>query len=157
MPYNPQAIGEEQRSHAYRFMGCCGAVVLVGLISHLTSEMPVLPAAGAGLGAAGLCMSAFSGQYDEYFRNLCAVGHRWLAASLALALFGWCLIGVSALSCGAGTALGSEGAVTRCSWGFAGAGSIDAFAIVMAATLMFYAGFAFAWAKTSWQAAADKA
>lgn len=122
----------------------------MGLISHFTSEMPVLPVAGAGLGAAGLFMSAFSGQYDEYFRNLCAAGHRWLAAGLALALFGWCLMGVGDLSCSAGVAVGSEGAVTRCSYRIADFGGIDGFVIVMAAALTFYAGFAFAWAKATW-------
>jgi hypothetical protein len=157
MPYDPQAIGQEQRTLAYRVMGGCGAGVVIGLISHLAATAPVLAAGGAGLGAAGLCMSAYTSQYDEYFRTLCAAGHRWLAAGLALALFGWCLSGVVSLSCGAGSALGSDGAVTRCSWGLAGAGSVDAFVIAMAAALMFYAGFVFAWAKASWQPATGEA
>ncbi|MFL0670717.1 MAG: hypothetical protein ACJLS3_04605 [Erythrobacter sp.] len=147
MPYNPQAIGEEERSYAYRFVPACGAAVVLGLITHLTSDQWVLPTAGAGLGAAGLCMSAFPGQYDEYFRTLCAVGHRWLAASLALALFGWCLMGVVGLSYGAGVAVGSEGAVTRFSSGLA---SVDAYTLIMIAALIFHAGFTFAWVKATW-------
>ncbi|ODT01294.1 MAG: hypothetical protein ABS49_02210 [Erythrobacter sp. SCN 62-14] len=124
----------------------------MGLITHFTSDLPILPVAGAGFGAAGLCMSAFSGQYDEYFRTLCAAGHRWLAAGLALALFGWCMIGAGNLSYGAGRALGSDAAATHYLSDFADLGRIDTFVIVMAAALTFYAGFAFAWLKATWRA-----
>ena len=149
MPYKPLAIGEQERSLAYRLVPACGVAVVIGLISHLTNDQWVLPTAGAGLGAAGLCMSAFPGQHDEYFRMLCAVGHRWLAASLALALFGWCLMGVAGLSCNAGVAVGSDGAVTRCSSGLTSLAGVDAYMLVMIAALIFHAGFMFALVKAA--------
>lgn len=92
MPYRPYAMTETDRSYAYKYVWFSAAcsVVLLPLYLFGAQGLPYGWVFGGTVG--GLLASAVTGRTDDYYRSLCAVGHRWVACALSLyILAGWFL------------------------------------------------------------------
>ncbi|PKP98683.1 MAG: hypothetical protein CVT76_01905 [Alphaproteobacteria bacterium HGW-Alphaproteobacteria-15] len=90
-----------------------------------------------------LLASTITGRTDDYFRSLCATGHRWVVFALSIYMLAAWLAQIADLSHAAGSAL-STGS-------FNGSTSVpialifDAYLFAIILSLIFYAGYGFAW------------
>lgn len=90
MPYRPLTPSEPDRSYAYRHVWVSAAGSLILLAVYLLEIAKPFNAFIVGTVAGGLIGSAVIGRSDDYFRSLCAVGHRWVFMALGIYLFaGW--------------------------------------------------------------------
>lgn len=143
MPFDPQAPTEADRSRAFTatWFGLAGSVVITVGAALGWDNIIFSLALGAAIG--GLIIAAFRGHSDDYFRSLASVGTRWMAAALAIYLFGAFLIQLADVAYGVGfsASSGQEPNPRYATWAYFFDGPIVA-AILC---LSYHIGFAFAW------------
>lgn len=129
MPYQPYAPSRESRSWAFHYMWYGAASAVLVLIFRSFAPPPGLSAL-IGFAVGGVLGSAFPWRSDDYFRALCASGHRAMAAFLAVYVF---LAFVASLN------------IVRARLPMQGTLAFDAYFIALMAMAAFYAGYAYAW------------
>jgi hypothetical protein len=86
MPYRPYVQTESQRSYAFRYMwfgAACSVALLPIYLFGVRGPYGLILGGAVG----GLVASAITGRTDDYFRSLCAVGHRWVVVALGIYMF----------------------------------------------------------------------
>lgn len=141
MPYTPYTATEVSRSYAYRSAWGSAACSVVILPLYLIGFDGIIYGWIFGGAVGGVLASVITGRADDYFRSLCAVGHRWVMFALAIyMLAGWLVWTIDiALPAGRGVLAGSSAEVS--SVFFDG----HLFALVLA--IVYHAGYGFQWAR----------
>ena len=143
MPFDPLAPTETERSNAYKGIWIGALCAIVTLPLFLMGFDGVAAAIPFGGNVGVLLASTITGRTDDYFRSLCATGHRWVVFALSIYMLAAWLAQIADLSHAAGSAL-STGS-------FNGSTSVpialifDAYLFAIILSLIFYAGYGFAW------------
>lgn len=141
MPYTPYTATEVSRSYAYRSAWVSAACSVVILPLYLTGFDGIFYGWIFGGAVGGVLASVFTGRADDYFRSLCAVGHRWVMFALvAYMLAGW-LVWTIDIAHPAGRGLLAKSSTDAPSVFFDG----HLFAIGLA--IIYHAGYGFQWAR----------
>ncbi len=154
MPYKPGAIDESDRSYLYRHFWAGAACCALMCANFLVGYDGMFPGVIAGCAVGGVLVSSINGRADDYFRSLCAVGHRWAMAVLAAYLF-------AAFIAQNGDLAASPGQIA-----IAGAASadmtatkailFDGYLLALCLSTAFYAGYIFQWARDNIGASDDE-
>lgn len=86
MPYRPYTSSESQRSYAYKYVwfgAACSVALLPLYLFGVRGPYGFIFGGAVG----GLLASTLTGRADDYFRSLCANGHRWVVFALSLYMF----------------------------------------------------------------------
>lgn len=145
MPYDPNALTEEQRSYFAKltWVSAIAAFVQFGLYASgiVDEPLPIL----LGLAIGGPIGGIFGRAIDEYVRALCDVGARWSAAFIAAYLFAIFLMRTADVTWSTGYILGSDGEAARVVTGGLPALLNDAFFVGLTAVVFYHAGYGYAW------------
>lgn len=142
MAYESNAITEQDRASAYWVVWAGFAATPFAIAARVLQIDHFLTAPIFGLAIGGLLVSVLGRGQDDYFKSLCAMGHRFMAAFLALYLFVMFVIELSDVAYSLGSSLTSDGEAERTiNGGFAYL--IDGPLIAMASMLFYYCGFAY--------------
>jgi len=144
MPYDPKALTQADRSRAYLMMWFGGAATIVMAAQYVIAPASDAFGIGLGLSVGSLLGSVIAWRADEYFRSLCAMGHRWAIGLLAAYLFALFVMRTFDLSHSPGQQAVASGV------GENAARTLpvmlhDAYFLCLATALAFHAGYAFAW------------
>lgn len=131
MPYKPFAVDERQKSQSFRTIWLGAAGSLAALLLRIFMPQLPTPAILIGFPVGGLLASALAWQSDDYFRALCAMGHKFMAAFLAIYTFAaW--MGENFVP--AGSLRWLDGLII-----------MDGYFIALCTMTAFYTGYAYAW------------
>lgn len=86
MAYRPFSTTEVDRSYAYKYMwfgAACSVALLPVYLFDVRGPYGLIFGGAVG----GLLASTITGRTDDYFRSLCAVGHRWVVFALSVYMF----------------------------------------------------------------------
>jgi len=156
MPYNPKAYNppEMDRSYLYRYFWAGAVCCALTCANFFLRYDGILPAWIMGGAIGGVLASSINGRADDYFRSLCAVGHKWAMAVLAAYLFAMFIAQSSDLGV-------SPGQVA-----FAGASAadmtaktailFDGYMLALCLSVAFYAGYIFQWARDHFGASKEE-
>lgn len=153
MPYRPYALTETDRSYAYKYVWFSAAcsVVLLPIYLFGAQGLPYGWVLGGTVG--GLLASAITGRTDDYYRSLCAVGHRWLAFGLGLYIVAGWLLSIVDIGTPAGWGVLSTADAQSPLGGAALFFDGQLAAIILA--IIYHAGYAYQWFYDRMTAGAD--
>lgn len=145
MPYKPGAIGENDRSYLYRYSWAGAVCCALMCANYFLRYDGIFSGLIAGCAIGGVLASSINGSADDYFRSLCAVGHRWAMVVLGAYLF---VVFI---------AQNSDLAVSPGQIAFMGASAadmtakkavvFDGYLLALCLTAAFYSGYNFQWAR----------
>lgn len=143
MPYQPYTSTEVDRSYAYKSAWISAACSVVTLPLYLLGYDGIVYGWIFGGAVGGVLASALTGRTDDYFRSLCAVGHRWVMLVLGTyMLAGWLVWTITDVLPPARGVL-SETNVIRADAGVAM--FFDAQLVAIVLVIVFHAGYGFQW------------
>jgi hypothetical protein len=154
MPYNPQAIGESDRSNQYRMMWVGAGGALFSFANLFVGMDNVLSAMAYGAMAGGPLSVAFGSRADEYLRSLMDTGLRWMSAVLGGYLMVLFVLASGDVANRWGYALGSG--ESRAPSGVTELIAMDGLLVAFSLSLVFYAGYAFQWVRDRFDGAEDE-
>lgn len=147
MPYKPNAYNppEVGPGYAYRYFWAGAVCCALTCANFLVRYDGIFSGVIAGCAIGGVVASSINGRADDYFRSLCAVGHRWAMMVLAAYLFVMFI------------AQNSDLAVSPGQVAFAGASAadmtakkailFDGYLLALCLSVTFYAGYIFQWSR----------
>lgn len=154
MPYKPGAIGETDRSYRYRMMWVGAGGALFSFANLFIGMENFLSAVAYGAMAGGPISVAFKTISDEYLMSLLQTGMRWMSTALGAYLAVLFFLASGDVANAWGYALGSG--ESRAPSGVSALIATDGLLVALSLSLVFYAGYAFQWARDQFEAGEDE-
>lgn len=150
MPYQPNQIGEEERAKHYNLMWLASAASVMNFANAFIGADGIIVAFAWSFTISGLFLAAFGSYADEFMRSRLEIAMRFAMGFLVIYLFANWIVNIADIAHSAGYAL-AAGETPTGSRRFTRFWT-DAQTIASFIALSFYAGYAFAVLRESYDA-----